>query len=874
MFFIARKLLLTIIVIIVIFTAIASALSKSYFVLLILLISPLFIDRACRENHMEFCTIRRAKFSTIMMLHLLQQEGDFECNDCGCRIGPVDVRYHCTSSECPDFDQCEKCHKSTPHPHQMEQLGFSLMGGTMGGDSKLSDAEKRQMTMLRCLEALVHASSCKNLACDVGGCKQIKQLMVHSQSCMIRSPICGICKQLSALCMFHARGCRVPLGQCPVLQCDTWRQRILQQRKQHAMAERQLLARRIAVQIQHGHTHGHPAAIPGGEGLGAQQGNLTHPVQVVGPIAGPSTTGAGMSVSTSSGVVVAPSHLAVYGSIGNAKAVDMSAGGGNSIPMGIGAGTSGVGNPTFSAEQQKQIIQHISPVRRQEMQQVAHELMISMNQLKNVQQQLQAMSEEQRQRSELRNHYAKLLQYINQLKNKRHAIMNSIQQELSAKGINWPPPGSAGNSNGNLGLAPNTAPMAAQQSGKMTMRNSAQEAGVGVNGGSAINLVGNGGAGGVSNGGSFGTNQQLPAMARPTFPLPSGSASFVGQPNVGPSINPQQVQGIMSSHAQQHIASQVVQKQQQQQQQQMLLNQQGSTLQHGMVGAMLPQGTVNIGANNGLAGASGISQVPVVGSALKQNPYPGVAPEKFREDLIKFAQELKQYTSGDQFKSFNESLTPYRRVLLSALKRQQEQVKLRQQQQLMMQSGQQASQLAVGPQQQQYAGDQSGIVSMQMLAQSNQPGQQQGLAQMASPGLQVVQQQQQQLQHYKAPTPQMQQYTQQMGIVPQQQSQQQQQGSYPAGPSPLQGNITASLTSQQNQSATFPLLQTPFSPSPYLPSSSQTSSQGISQPQQPSLPQPTLPPFQNEPSASMPLVHDSAGNGMTITASSDVSFLV
>lgn len=192
-----------------------------------------------REKHLEFSSLRRAKYSTLVMLYELHNEGKqsflYTCNVCKDQI---ETRWHC--NECDEYDLCNRCYKTENHPHPMEQYGLGIEeeGSNTNGDSgadRPAGAAERKPNILACIAALIHANMCRDANCRNTSCIQMKKVLSHLRSCPKRSSgICPLCRQLISMCCMHAKSCtkdqcQVPL--CPQLK-DRLRQQQLQKRRQ------------------------------------------------------------------------------------------------------------------------------------------------------------------------------------------------------------------------------------------------------------------------------------------------------------------------------------------------------------------------------------------------------------------------------------------------------------------------------------------------------------------------------------------------------------------------------------------------------------------------------------------------------------------
>lgn len=194
-----------------------------------------------REKHLEFSSLRRCKFSSMMLLYELHTQGQdkfvYSCNQCE---KSVETRYHCTV--CEDFDLCVDCYKKG-HPHKMEKLGFGLDGD--GGEGGAANPGVRQQSIQRCIQSLVHACQCRDANCRLPSCAKMKRVVSHTRSCKRKTNGgCAICKQLIALCCYHAKLCQE--AKCQVPFCQNIKQKLRQQQLQQRLQDAAMMRRRIA----------------------------------------------------------------------------------------------------------------------------------------------------------------------------------------------------------------------------------------------------------------------------------------------------------------------------------------------------------------------------------------------------------------------------------------------------------------------------------------------------------------------------------------------------------------------------------------------------------------------------------------------------
>lgn len=195
------------------------------------------------ERHLEFSSLRRAKYSTMIMMYELHNQGQdrfvYTCNHCKTH---VETRYHC--QECDDFDLCTSCFKSEGHPHKMIKLGLDLEDGVSTESKNLNPQEARKQSIQRCIQSLVHASQCRDANCRLPSCQKMKRVLSHTKSCKKKNNGgCAICKQLIALCCYHARNCKEQ--RCVVPYCSNIKQKLRQQEMQQRFQQQQLMKRRM-----------------------------------------------------------------------------------------------------------------------------------------------------------------------------------------------------------------------------------------------------------------------------------------------------------------------------------------------------------------------------------------------------------------------------------------------------------------------------------------------------------------------------------------------------------------------------------------------------------------------------------------------------
>ncbi|XP_055507500.1 CREB-binding protein-like isoform X1 [Leucoraja erinacea] len=199
-----------------------------------------------RDKHLEFSSLRRAKWSTMCMLVELHNQGQdrfvYTCNECKHH---VETRWHCTV--CEDYDLCVNCHNIKGHEHKMVKWGLGLddESGNQPDPLSKSPQESRRLSIQRCIQSLVHACQCRNANCSLPSCQKMKRVVQHTKGCKRKTNGgCPVCKQLIALCCYHAKHCQE--NKCPVPFCLNIKHKLRQQQLQHRLQQAQMLRRRMA----------------------------------------------------------------------------------------------------------------------------------------------------------------------------------------------------------------------------------------------------------------------------------------------------------------------------------------------------------------------------------------------------------------------------------------------------------------------------------------------------------------------------------------------------------------------------------------------------------------------------------------------------
>uniref|UniRef100_A0A7E4W0D6 histone acetyltransferase n=1 Tax=Panagrellus redivivus TaxID=6233 RepID=A0A7E4W0D6_PANRE len=148
----------------------------------------------CRENSWVFSTPRHTHYSTLQMCHTLMNQAPlvvhYTCNGCG-----KDPAWHCLT--CDDFDVCNTCPQTHPHPLEMLATLNDL-------EEVAARRRERDHFMFLGKQALPHALACRNTSdCEFPLCSTAKKMQSHWMSCAIKLKDCISCRLYCGRVMLH-----------------------------------------------------------------------------------------------------------------------------------------------------------------------------------------------------------------------------------------------------------------------------------------------------------------------------------------------------------------------------------------------------------------------------------------------------------------------------------------------------------------------------------------------------------------------------------------------------------------------------------------------------------------------------------------------
>ncbi|KAK1289316.1 Histone acetyltransferase HAC1 [Acorus calamus] len=172
----------------------------------------------CQGNHYQYDTLRRAKYSSMMVLYHLHNP-TAPAFVTLCHICHLDIEtgqgWRCEI--CPDFDVCNTCYQkggAANHAHKLTNHPSLAEHNAQNAEAR----QKRVLQLREMLNLLVHASQCHQPSCNYPNCRRVKGLFRHGTRCKTRaSGGCAYCMKIWALLQLHARACKE--SECHVPRC-------------------------------------------------------------------------------------------------------------------------------------------------------------------------------------------------------------------------------------------------------------------------------------------------------------------------------------------------------------------------------------------------------------------------------------------------------------------------------------------------------------------------------------------------------------------------------------------------------------------------------------------------------------------------------
>lgn len=180
--------------------------------------------------HLEFSSLRRAKFSTQAALIEYDRCNSLGvvCGNCSVSVGNSNGLLACQI--CKNFQLCLVCYEELGHEHQMHQTWNS---------KELCD----RISDLQCLkDDLKHAVSCLCSQCPERNCSQLKNAIDHMHSCAHKKT-CKKCRCIFAVVCIHARSC---IDQnCSIILCNEVKRKQNDKRCAQLENEARIMRRRM-----------------------------------------------------------------------------------------------------------------------------------------------------------------------------------------------------------------------------------------------------------------------------------------------------------------------------------------------------------------------------------------------------------------------------------------------------------------------------------------------------------------------------------------------------------------------------------------------------------------------------------------------------
>ncbi|KAG9153751.1 hypothetical protein Leryth_005872 [Lithospermum erythrorhizon] len=178
----------------------------------------------CQENHFQFDSLRRAKYSSMMILyHLHKQISSGLVTDCSiCRKGTmINDGWRC--EVCPGITVCRACYQREGNHAHVHELTQRLCMTECCSNNKQLQKQKAASVKEEILKTLVHAFRCqhsKEDPCSYSKCPRLKELFHHASQCLRRvDGGCEFCRIAWTLLHLHSRICKIT--DCQVPHCQS-----------------------------------------------------------------------------------------------------------------------------------------------------------------------------------------------------------------------------------------------------------------------------------------------------------------------------------------------------------------------------------------------------------------------------------------------------------------------------------------------------------------------------------------------------------------------------------------------------------------------------------------------------------------------------
>ncbi|KAJ4770380.1 histone acetyltransferase of the CBP family 12 [Rhynchospora pubera] len=172
--------------------------------------------RLCQNKMYQFDTLRRAKHSTMMILHHLHTPW---CSTCHNELEP-DISWCCAT--CPGFYMCSSCYSrgvwEFAHDHELVKLREMVTNTGTGSHTGNTKGNRKFTLKELALATMVHTSRCIIPRCEHRLCRKMKLLFRHGVRCKIHQRGgCLICSKIWRLMQLHCESCHD--SDCKIARC-------------------------------------------------------------------------------------------------------------------------------------------------------------------------------------------------------------------------------------------------------------------------------------------------------------------------------------------------------------------------------------------------------------------------------------------------------------------------------------------------------------------------------------------------------------------------------------------------------------------------------------------------------------------------------